>query len=205
MLLQDSRREARVDAAASWSCWRTRTARSGTAREIETGSALLERASGLGPPGPTCSRPRSPPSTPGAASAPETDWARIASLYGLLARAQPSPVIELNRAAAVAMAEGPERGLELMDEPALAEELAGYQPFWSARADCSGAPGARRGGRVLLPRARAGDEPRGAPVLGAAAGGAELGSGNASPADLERSLHRLAGIQPCGDSLRPDQ
>jgi RNA polymerase sigma-70 factor, ECF subfamily len=70
-----------------------------------------------------------------AAIAPETDWARIASLYGLLARAQPSPVIELNRAAAVAMAEGPERGLELMDEAELSEALDGYGPFWSARAD----------------------------------------------------------------------
>jgi RNA polymerase sigma-70 factor (ECF subfamily) len=44
-------------------------------------------------------------------------------------------VIELNRAAAVAMAEGPERGLELLEDPVLAEDLADYQPFWSARAD----------------------------------------------------------------------
>ena len=49
--------------------------------------------------------------------------------------AQPSPVVELNRAVAVAMAEGPERGLELLDDPELAEPLAGYQWFWSARAD----------------------------------------------------------------------
>jgi RNA polymerase sigma-70 factor (ECF subfamily) len=53
----------------------------------------------------------------------------------LLARAQPSPVIELNRAAAVAMAEGPKRGLELLDGPELSEQLAGYHLFWSARAD----------------------------------------------------------------------
>jgi RNA polymerase sigma-70 factor (ECF subfamily) len=44
-------------------------------------------------------------------------------------------VIELNRAVAVAMAEGPEGGLELLDEPGLAEALDGYQWFWSARAD----------------------------------------------------------------------
>jgi RNA polymerase sigma-70 factor (ECF subfamily) len=70
-----------------------------------------------------------------AAEAADTDWPQIASLYELLAVAQPSPVIELNRAAAVAMAEGPERGLELMDDPELVEKLAEYQPFWSARAD----------------------------------------------------------------------
>ena len=44
-------------------------------------------------------------------------------------------MIELNRAVAVAMAEGPERGLELIDEPELAEPLSDYQSFWSARAD----------------------------------------------------------------------
>ena len=44
-------------------------------------------------------------------------------------------MIELNRAVAVAMAEGPERGLELLDDPELAEALDGYQWFWSARAD----------------------------------------------------------------------
>ena len=70
-----------------------------------------------------------------AASPADTDWARIASLYELLVMAQPSPVVELNRAVAVAMAEGPERGLELLDAPELAEALDGYQWFWSARAD----------------------------------------------------------------------
>jgi RNA polymerase sigma-70 factor (ECF subfamily) len=52
-------------------------------------------------------------------------------------------VIELNRAVAVAMAEGPERGLELLDEPELSEALDGYQWFWSARADLL-----RRAGRT---------------------------------------------------------
>ncbi|MFL5907359.1 MAG: RNA polymerase subunit sigma-24, partial [Solirubrobacterales bacterium] len=50
-------------------------------------------------------------------------------------QAQPSPVIELNRAVAVAMARGPEHGLELLDDPALAEELGDYLWFWSSRAD----------------------------------------------------------------------
>jgi RNA polymerase sigma-70 factor, ECF subfamily len=135
MLLQDSRREARVDDAGELVLLEDQDRSLWDRREIETGLAVLERASRLGPAGPYVLQAAIAAEHARAASAPETDWARIASLYGLLARAQPSPVIELNRAAAVAMAEGPERGLELMDEPALAEQLAGYQPFWSARAD----------------------------------------------------------------------
>jgi RNA polymerase sigma-70 factor (ECF subfamily) len=61
----------------------------------------------------------------------ETDWRQIVALYGELALAAPSPVIELNRAAAVAMADGPERGLELIG----GLELGRYHLFHSARAD----------------------------------------------------------------------
>jgi RNA polymerase sigma-70 factor (ECF subfamily) len=135
MLLQDSRREARVDDAGDLVLLEDQDRSLWDRREIETGLGVLERASRLGPAGPYVLQAAIAAEHARAASALETDWARIASLYGLLARAQPSPVIELNRAAAVAMAEGPERGLELIDEPALAEQLAGYQPFWSARAD----------------------------------------------------------------------
>jgi len=62
----------------------------------------------------------------------ETDWRRIAALYGLLVQVAPGPVVELNRAAAVAMAEGPEAGLELIDA---IEGLEGYHLLHSARAD----------------------------------------------------------------------
>jgi RNA polymerase sigma-70 factor, ECF subfamily len=65
--------------------------------------------------------------------AEDTDWPRIATLYGELRRVAPSPVVELNRAAAVAMAEGPARGLELID--ALGSELDRYHLFHAARAD----------------------------------------------------------------------
>jgi RNA polymerase sigma-70 factor (ECF subfamily) len=61
----------------------------------------------------------------------ETDWPQIAELYGRLARLEPSPIVELNRAVAVAMAEGPERGLELM----AGIELPGYHLLHAARAD----------------------------------------------------------------------
>jgi RNA polymerase sigma-70 factor (ECF subfamily) len=67
-----------------------------------------------------------------AATAEETDWAQIAHLYGGLERAAPSPVVTLNRAVAVAMAEGPEAGLEIVDA---IEGLDAYQHLHAARAD----------------------------------------------------------------------
>ena len=66
-----------------------------------------------------------------APSASETDWAQIALLYGVLAELQPSPVVELNRAVAIAMSEGPEKGLELID----GIELPGYHLLPATRAD----------------------------------------------------------------------
>src|SRR5712692_9796388 len=70
-----------------------------------------------------------------AARPEDTDWPQIVALYGLLAEASPSPVVELNRAAAIAMAEGPERGLALLDRPEVAGPLEAYRWFHAARAD----------------------------------------------------------------------
>ena len=70
-----------------------------------------------------------------AARPEDTDWPQIVALYDLLAQAHPSPVVELNRAAAVAMANGPEAGLRLMDRPELANALQAYRWFHAARAD----------------------------------------------------------------------
>jgi RNA polymerase sigma-70 factor (ECF subfamily) len=72
----------------------------------------------------------------------ETDWPQIVKLYDLLLRLQPSPIVALNRAAAVAMANGPQAGLALMDE--LASELDNYHLLHAARADLlrrAGSPG----------------------------------------------------------------
>jgi RNA polymerase sigma-70 factor, ECF subfamily len=135
MLLQDSRRDARVGPDGELVLLEEQDRSLWDAREVEMGLELLERAARLGPPGPYVLQAAIAGEHAGAATAEETDWRRIASLYGLLAQAQPSPVIQLNRAVAVAMAEGPERGLELLDDPALSEALDGYQWFWSARAD----------------------------------------------------------------------
>ena len=143
MLLQDSRRNARVDSDGELVLLEDQDRSLWDRREIETGLGLLERAGRLGQQGPYVLQAAIAAEHARAASPEQTDWHRIASLYDLLARAQPSPVIELNRAAAVAMAEGAERGLELMDDAALADQLDDYLPFWSARADLL-----RRAGRA---------------------------------------------------------
>jgi RNA polymerase sigma-70 factor (ECF subfamily) len=82
------------------------------------------------------------------ASAASTDWHQITLLYDRLIRIQPSPVVELNRAVAIAMYEGPEQGLCLINDLLAREELANYSLAYSARADLC-----RRLGR--LPEARA--------------------------------------------------
>jgi len=67
--------------------------------------------------------------------AEETDWPQIAQLYGVLERVQPSPVVSLNRAVAVAMVEGPQRGLALIDTLAASGDLDNYHLLHAARAD----------------------------------------------------------------------
>jgi RNA polymerase sigma-70 factor, ECF subfamily len=84
----------------------------------------------------------------GSASAASTDWREIKLLYDRLLRIHPSPVVELNRAVAIAMCEGPEQGLRLIDELLAREHLSHYHLAHSARADLC-----RRLGRI--PEARA--------------------------------------------------
>ena len=143
MLLQDSRRDARTGSEGELMLLEEQDRSLWDRREIETGLGLLERALRLGPPGPYTLQAAIAGEHAKTTRSDETDWGRIASLYDQLAHVQPSPVVELNRAVAVAMAEGPERGLELLDEEGLADKLAGYHLFWSARADLL-----RRAGRA---------------------------------------------------------
>jgi RNA polymerase sigma-70 factor (ECF subfamily) len=70
-----------------------------------------------------------------AARAADTDWAQIARLYGQLARFLPTPVVELNRAVAVGMAEGPEAGLALVTALEAAGQLTGYHLLPATKAD----------------------------------------------------------------------
>ena len=114
-------------ATASSSCSPTRTARSGTARRSPPGGPRSTGRSRCAAAGRTCCRPRSPRCTP---SEPR-DWAQIAALYGELARLTGSPVVELNRAVAIAEAGDAAAGLELIDEL----ELDGYHYLHSTRAE----------------------------------------------------------------------
>ncbi len=71
----------------------------------------------------------------GAADVADTDWAEIASLYELLAEVLPSPVVALNQAVAIAMAQGLHAGLAVIDELEASGELAGYHLLYATRAD----------------------------------------------------------------------
>jgi RNA polymerase sigma factor (sigma-70 family) len=88
-----------------------------------------------------------------ARTAAETDWARIAALYATLARAAPSPVVELNRAVAVSMAEGPAAGLRLLDALRGETSLAGYHLLYGVRGDLLFKLGRLEEARVELERA----------------------------------------------------
>jgi RNA polymerase sigma-70 factor (ECF subfamily) len=100
---------------------------------IDQGLALLDEAIALRRPGPYQLQAAIAALHARAPRAEDTDWPQIAALYGRLAQLSPSPVVELNRAVAVAMADGPARALPLVD--ALGTELDGYHLFHSARAD----------------------------------------------------------------------
>jgi RNA polymerase sigma-70 factor, ECF subfamily len=107
MLLHHSRRDARVDDRGELVLLEDQDRSLWHADEIEEGLALVRPA---GPEGPYALQA----AIAAEHAAATTDWRRIAFLYARLARIQPSPVVELNRAVAVAMSEGPERGLELI-------------------------------------------------------------------------------------------
>ena len=103
---------------------------------IRRGFTALLRAQRLGgPPGPYVLQAAIAACHARARTAADTDWQQIAALYHALAALAPSPVVELNRAVAVAMADGPERALKIVDGLAAGPELAGYHHLPSVRGD----------------------------------------------------------------------
>ena len=102
---------------------------------IRRGLAALARAEAQGPPGPYALQSAIAACHARARTADETDWRRIVALYGQLAEITPSPVVELNRAVAVAMAFGPEAGLERVDALAAEPMLKNYHLLPSVRGD----------------------------------------------------------------------
>ncbi len=132
MLLHDARREARLDDAGDVVLLEEQDRSRWNQKQIAEAVPLVEAALRAGPGAFTLQAAIAAVHCQ-AARAEDTDWAQIVGLYDLLERLQPSPIIALNRAAAVAMADGPQAGLALMD--ALANELDQYHLLHAARAD----------------------------------------------------------------------
>jgi RNA polymerase sigma-70 factor (ECF subfamily) len=135
MQLHDARRAARVDGEGRYVPLDEQDRASWDPDRIAEGLRALERAVRLRRPGQYQLQAAITALHIQAADAQATDWAQIAELYGALAQLNPSPVVELNRAAAVGFAAGPEAGLELL-APLLGEPaLERYQPLHAAHAE----------------------------------------------------------------------
>lgn len=133
MLLHHARREARTDDEGELVTLESQDRGRWDAALIEEGQRLLDRAMLLRRPGSYQVQAAIAALHDEAATAADTDWPQIAALYATLERLQPSPVVALNRAVAVAMAEGIETGLRRLDR--LAGELESYHLWHAARAD----------------------------------------------------------------------
>lgn len=144
MLLHDARYAARTDAAGDLVPLDEQDRSRWDRRQIAEGTAVLEAALAERRPGPYQVQAAVAACHAEAVDAAATDWAQIALLYGELARMAPGPVVELNRAVAVAMAEGPEAGLALVDAIASGGELASYHLLPATRADLLRRLGRRR-------------------------------------------------------------
>jgi RNA polymerase sigma-70 factor, ECF subfamily len=135
MLLHDARRDARTGPDGALVLLEAQDRARWDRAEIDEGQALLDRAIRMRRPGPYQLQAAIAALHDASTDATTTDWPQIAALYGRLAVVAPSPVVELNRAVAVAMSEGAAAGLELLraleGEPA----LIGYPYFHAARAD----------------------------------------------------------------------
>jgi RNA polymerase sigma-70 factor (ECF subfamily) len=135
MLLQDSRRDARVGPDGELIVLEEQDRATWDRNQIEEGATLADRALRIGRPGPYQLQAAIAAVHASAPSPQETDWPKIAALYGELHRHQPTPVVELNRAVAVAMAEGPAAGLRIIDEIEASGALDNYHLLHAARAD----------------------------------------------------------------------
>jgi RNA polymerase sigma-70 factor, ECF subfamily len=134
MLLVDARRPARVDEAGAYVSLEHQDRTRWDASRIEGGLSVLGRALRLPQPGTYAIQAAIAAVHSEAANFDATDWEQIAALYGELARRDPTPVVTINRAVAVAFVEGWEAGLAVLDSVDDAR-LARYQPLYAARAE----------------------------------------------------------------------
>jgi RNA polymerase sigma-70 factor (ECF subfamily) len=132
MLLHDSRRETRLDTAGELVLLDEQDRARWDQAKIREGIAVLDEALALSDPGPYQVQAAISALHAEAATPEETDWPQIAALYRTLAVVTPSPVVEVNRAVAVAMAQSPAEGLELLHRIEGVEE---YYPYHVACAD----------------------------------------------------------------------
>ena len=178
MLLHDARRGARVDPQGRYVSLSEQDRSLWDQDRIGDGVRMLERALRLRRPGKYQLQAAIAALHIEGAGDDETDWQQIATLYGALARLSPSPVVEVNRAAAVGFARGAEAGLELL-EPLLADaRLERYQPLHAARAELLRRAGDVAGADAAYERA------------------IELSSNAVERAELERRRAGLRGLSP---------
>jgi RNA polymerase sigma-70 factor (ECF subfamily) len=135
MLLHDARRASRTGADGTLVPLEAQDRTLWARALIGEGTRVLDHALALGRPGPYQMQAAIAALHARAARPEDTDWPQIAALYGALLRVTPGPIVELNAAAAVAMAHGPEAGLEWMERLERSGALAGYHLLPAAQAD----------------------------------------------------------------------
>ncbi len=148
MLLHDSRRAARASPCGELVVLEDQDRSLWDRAQIEEGLQWVDRALAPGDAGPYALQAAIAAIHCRAARPGDTDWAEIVALYDLLRHIEPSPVVELNRAVAIAMRDGPAEGLRLVDALLASGELSRYRLAHAARADLC-----RRLGRVAEARA----------------------------------------------------
>ncbi|TMB71243.1 MAG: RNA polymerase sigma factor [Deltaproteobacteria bacterium] len=148
MLLQESRRAARTSPSGDLVLLEDQDRSLWNREYIKEGLALVQRALSSRRFGPYTLQAAIAAVHAEASSAAATDWTQIVGLYDVLMRAEPSPVVELNRAVAVAMRDGPAAGLSLIDAILARGDLGNYHLAHAARADLC-----RRLGRIAEARA----------------------------------------------------
>ena len=154
MLLHDSRREARLDEAGDLVVLEEQDRRRWDQQQITEALPLVEEALREGP-GPFALQAAIAALHCQAPQPEDTDWRQIVSLYDVLERVQPSPVVSLNRAVAVAMVDGPRTALALIDALAASGDLDGYHLLHAARADLLRRLGSSAGAAASYARALA--------------------------------------------------
>jgi RNA polymerase sigma-70 factor (ECF subfamily) len=155
MLLQESRRAARTSPSGELILLGDQDRALWDRAQIAEGTQLVERALSLNLVGPYTIQAAIAAVHAGAPTAGATDWGEIVALYDILARMDPSPVIELNRAVAIAMRDGPAAGLAIVDAILARGDLRDYRPAHAARAELASRLGRTADARASYQRALA--------------------------------------------------